>query len=510
MTDTRPRVSRLCAGAAILVLLLSACSSTQHAADDQTSHAVSGPTAEWGEWIDVGELAAPVGSTDDTVLLAGLGTSSVIALDRLTGEERWRLGADDPSVDPWDSEAWQGGAVLFDETRVYTQRASDDGALVAYDMATGDESWSFDPGELDACAPTGGWRLSWSQKGSYEVGDHGRLVMSHPQMADAGCHAGPNATHPGSPAMVVLDADAGSVDGEPMKVSGTSIPGLSSPDLTGGYIDTPYELQGSVNVVRRDIGTGEQRFAMLDYPDDPSVLEFSPTITDMGDDRFHVLYMNGSSVEVTVDRWANDFMDTGDVSARDLTHETPCEYRTQRSSSGLLYCLILSSSPDPDDSPVFEVGEVDATTGTLRDGHPLEFPAVLIGDNYVGSEYYGVITDPQTVENEALIPAEMTGADDSAAVLPSEEGLSAFDLGSDTLRWTWDSGSGGVVGPHVVHGVDEVVVGLDGTAVGLDARTGEELWEEPTTGPVFGLGDVIVVADYETSTTRVRTTLPLG
>jgi len=510
MTDTRRRAGRRCSAAAVLALILSACSTSEDAADDQPSSALDGPTAEWGEWIEVNELATPVGSTDDTVLLSGLGTSSIIALDRVTGEERWRVGADDPSADPSVSEAWQGGAVLFDDTHVYSQRASDDGVLVAHDMATGDESWSFDPGELDACAPTGGWRLSWSLTGSYAVGDSARLIMSHPQMADPGCHAGPNATHPGSPAMVALDADTGSVDGEPMRVSGTAIPGLSSPDLTGEYIDTPYQLQGSVNIVRRDIDTGEEHFAMLDYPDDLSALEVSPTITDMGDDRFHILYMNGDSVEVTVDRWAADFMDTGEVSARDLNHETPCEYRTQRSSSGLLYCLILTSSPDPSHTPAFEVGEVDATTGTLRDGHPVEFPSVLMGDNYVGDEYYGVVTDPQTVENDALIPPEMTGAENSAAVLPSEEGLSAFDLGSGSPRWTWSSGSGGAAGPHVVQGVDEVVLGLDGTAVGLDVHSGEELWEEQTNGPVFGVGDVIVIADYETSTTLVRTTLPLG
>lgn len=508
MPVARRRVRNRLAAAGALLLVLSACSTRDDPADEPTPSKAPSPTAQWSEWIEVDELVAPIGVVDDIVLVSGIGTSTVIALDRTTGDEEWRLGEGSSVDESWDEGSTAGSAVLFDDEHVYTQRGSENGALVAYDLADGSESWRYDPGELDDCAPTDTWSLSWSQVGTYEIGAHDRLFLSHPEMADPGCHAGPNATHPGSPAMVALDASTGEAEAAPVTVSGTSIPGMTNPGLSGQYTYTPYELQGSVNIVRRSIETGEEAFAMLDYPDDPTTLEFSPSITDMGADTFHILYMGGHSVEAKVDRWAVDSMDTGDVSTRDLDYQVPCEYRMHRSSSDQLYCLLLTSSPDPADTPAFRVGEVDAEQGMLRDDHPLEFPSVLIGDHYTGDEYYGVVTDPQTVENDALISATVTGTEHNGIVLPSEGGLAAFDLGSAEQRWSWDSGIGGVVAPHVVPGVDEVIIGLGDTAVSLDARTGEQLWEMPTDGPVFGLAETIVVADFETSTTRVRTTVP--
>ena len=509
MSDTRRRARIRAVAAGMLLLVLASCSTRDDVASDPTPAGTPEPTAEWGEWITVDEMVTPVGTVDDIVLVAGLGTSTVIAFERGTGDEQWRIGGDDSVGGSWTEPASAGNAVLFDDEHVYTQRASEDGALVAYDIADGSESWRYDPGELDDCAPTHTWSLSWSQVGTYEIGEHGRLFLSHPEMAAPGCHAGPNATHPGSPAMVIVDASTGEQEGAPERVSGTSIPGMTSPGLSSEYVYTPYELQGSVNIVRRSIETGDEAFAMLDYPADPSILEFSPSITDMGSDTFHIHYMGGGSVEARVDQWATDLMDMGNVSTNDLDYRIPCEYRMQRSASDQLYCLILTSSPDPDNTPAFTVGEVDSEQGVLRDGHPLEFPAVLVEDRYVGDEYYGIVTDPQTVAEDALIPAAMTGTEHNGVVLPSERGLAAFDLGSAEQRWSWNSDTGGVVAPHVVPGVDEVVIGLGETAVSLDARTGEQLWEMPTDGPVFGLADTIVVADFETSTTRVRTTVPL-
>lgn len=509
MPVARRRVRSRLAAAGALLLVLSACSTRDEPADDPTPSNAPSPTAQWGEWIEVDELVTPVGAVDDTVLVSGLGTSTVIAFDRATGDEQWRLGGGASVDESWDEGSTAGSAVLFDDEHVYTQRGSEDGSLVAYDIANGTESWRYDPGELDDCAPTDTWNLSWSQVGTYEIGEHSRLFLSHPEMADPGCHAGPNATHPGSPAMVALDASTGEAEAAPVTVSGTSIPGMTDPGLSGEYTYTPYELQGSVNIARRSIATGEEAFAMLDYQDDPSTLELSPSITDMGADTFHIHYMGGHSVEATVDRWAVDVMDTGDVSTRDLDYQVPCEYRMQRSSSDQLYCLLLTSSPDPADTPVFTVGEVDPAGDVLRDDHPLEFPSVVAGEQYAGDEYYGVVTDPQTVRDDALIPAAMTGTEHNGIVLPAEGGLAAYDLGSVEQRWSWDPGSNGAVAPHVVPGVDEVVIGMGETAVGLDARTGEQLWEVPTAGPVFGLGDTIVVADFETSTTRVRTAVPL-
>ena len=77
----------------------------------------------------------------------------------------------------------------------------------------------------------------------------------------------------------------------------------------------------------------------------------------------------------------------------------------------------------------------------------------------------------------------------------------AVGLGTEDTQWTWNSGEGVASAPHVVPGVDEVVVGLDHRAVGLDVRTGEKLWEVPSEGPVFGVGDAIVIVDFMSSTT---------
>ena len=117
---------------------------------------------------------------------------------------------------------------------------------------------------------------------------------------------------------------------------------------------------------------------------------------------------------------------------------------------------------------------------------------------------------PTVVENDALIPASARGADDPAIVVPTDTGLQAVDVtGGDTL-WTWDSGEGTAVAGHVVPDTLEVVVGVDDRAIGIDALTGDELWDEPADGPVFGVGDVITITGFMTGTTRVRTTHPVG
>jgi hypothetical protein len=56
----------------------------------------------------------------------------------------------------------------------------------------------------------------------------------------------------------------------------------------------------------------------------------------------------------------------------------------------------------------------------------------------------------------------------------------------------------------------EVVVGLDDRVVGIDAVTGDEAWDVPADGPLFGAGDVVTITDFMTQTTRVRTTHPVG
>src|SRR5699024_10070519 len=178
------------------------------------------------------------------------------------------------------------GLVLHDEHHVYTQRGSGDGSVVAYDADDGHEVWRAALDTIDPCSAADGWRLSPSRTHSYEAGEQGRLIMSHPDMADPSCHDGPNYTHPGKAAMAVIDTATGDLVGDPLKVAGTAIPGMSMPDLTGRFSDTPYELQGSVNVIRRDMSSGEASWAMLDHPQDLSRLESSPTVSDMGAERF--------------------------------------------------------------------------------------------------------------------------------------------------------------------------------------------------------------------------------
>lgn len=516
MTVTTSRAQlRVAAVSAALLLLASACSAPQSADSESTPSETPGPTAAWGEWTEVNEVVAPVGSTDDRLILSGIGTPNVIALDRTTGEEAWRIGeppadtsenADSNAIDEddWNEPGWDNGLVLHDDRYVYTQRGSGDGSVVAYDADDGSEVWRMSPGVLDPCAPADGWWLSPSRTQSYEVGEQDRLIVSHPKMAEPSCHDGPNATHPGKAAMIVIDTATGEIDGEPLKVAGTAIPGLSMPDLTGRFIDTPYELQGSVNTIRQDPASGEASWVMLDYPYDFSLLESSPTVSDMGGDRFLITYMGGEFVEATVNDWASDHTELGDVSLDTLGHDVPCEYRTLRSSTGTPYCLTLTSSPDPAHTPVFLADELDASTGESTGGR-LELPAPSRLD-----EHYGFVDDRETVENDAYIPPSLLGTDHGVLVLPSEDGLSAVGLGTEDTQWSWDSGEGVASAPHVVPGVDEVVVGLDLRAVGLDVRTGEQLWEVPSDGPVFGVGDVIVIADFMSSTTQVRTTVPLG
>lgn len=523
MTLTSRR-SRLHAAAlcAAFALLASACSAPDDAVSDVTPSETPGPTAAWGEWADVDELVAPVGSTEDRVILSGLDAPTVIALDRTTGEESWRLGespestSEDPDGeaideddwgDSWDSPGWEHGLVLHDDRHVYTQRESGDGSLVAYDMGDGHEVWRASPGTIDPCAPADGWRLSPSRTQSYETGEQDLLIMSHPDMADLSCHDGPSATHPGKLAMAVIDTATGDIVGEPVKVAGNAIPGIAMPDITGQFIDTPYELQGSVNVIRHDLTSGEARWAMLDYPQDFSRLESSPVVSDMGGERFLITYQGGESVQATVDDWSPDHMETGDVSTDELGYEVPCEYRTLRSSDGTPYCLILTSSPNPGYTPKFIADEFEASTGTTTGG---QLESHVPASVFETDEYYGVVHDRDTVENDAYIPPATWDTEYGALVLPSDTGLTAVGLGTEDSRWSWDSGEGPAVGAHVVPGVDEAVIGLDRRTVGLDVRTGEQLWETPSGGPVFGVGDVVVIADYMSSTTQVRTALPLG
>lgn len=518
VTSSRSRL-RAAALSAALLLLSSACSAPQGAESDATPSETPGPTAAWGEWKEVDELVSPVGSTDDRIILSGIDAPTVVALDRTTGEEAWRIGetpantAADPDSssmdegdwdDSWDSPGWDNGLVLHDDHHVYTQRGSGDGSVVAYNADDGSEVWRVSPGTLDPCAPADGWWLSPSRTHSYEVGEQNRLIVSHSDIAEPSCHDGPNATHPGKAAMVVIDTGSGEIDGEPLKVAGTAIPGMSMPDLTGRSIDTPYELQGSVNVIRQDPVSRESSWAMLDYPQDFSVLESSPVVSDMGGDRFLITYMGGEFVEATVKDWSPDHMEMGDVSLDQLGHDVPCEYRTLRSSTGAPYCLTLTSSPDPAHTPMFLADELDPSTGESTGG-VLELPAPTSLD-----EHYGFVDDRETVENDAYIPPSLLGTAHGVLVLPSDEGLSAVGLGTEDTQWTWSSGEGVASAPHVVPGVDEVVVGLDHRAVGLDVRTGEQLWEVPSEGPVFGIGDAIVIVDFMSSTTQVRAALPLG
>lgn len=518
VTSSRSRL-RVAAACAALVLLSSACSAPRDPEGDASPEEAPGPTAQWGEWTDLNELVAPVGSTEDRVILSGIGTSTVVVLDRTSGEEAWRIGeapantAEDPDSgaidednwdDSWDSPGWEDGLVLHDEHHVYTQRGSGDGSIVAYDADDGSEVWRVSLGAVDPCSPADGWQLSPSHTHSYEVGDQDRLIVSHPGMAEPSCHDGPNATHPGKLAMAVIDTMTGEIEGEPLKVAGTAIPGMSMPDLSGRFIDTPYELQGSVNVIRQHPASGDTRWAMLDYPDDFSRLESSPVISDMGGDRFLITYMGGEFVRATVKTWSSDHMELGEVSTDDLGHDAPCEYRTLRSSTGTPYCLALTSSPDPEHTPVFLADELSTSTGQSTGGR-FELPAPTGLD-----EHYGFVDDRETVENDAYIPPSLLGTDHGSLALPSDEGLSAVGLGTGDVPWSWDSGEGVASAPHVVPGVDEVVVGLDHRAVSLDVRTGEQLWEIPSGGPVFGVGDVIVIADFMSSTTQVRTALPLG
>ena len=518
-------VASLCASG---LLVLIGCTSAPAEPPEAAAPATPTPSAAWGDWADVDGAVMPVGSTTDRVIVSGLDASTVIVLDRTTGDEVWRIGddaggdgsgangagAENWTDDDWtEGAAWEHGLVLHDDDTIYTQRGSGDGSLVAYSAEDGSEFWRVSPGTLDACAPADAWALSPSVSQSYEVAESGQLILSHTQPADWDCHDGPNATHPGTLAMLVVDATTGEATGDPVRIAGTAIPGMSMPDPSGRFIDVPFELQSSVNVIRVDATTGEEHWAMLHYPD-PS--DFDPdldaslgpaTVTAAGEDRFLIQSHTDGGHLATVEAWADDHMETGDVTVDDLDYEMPCEYRMQRSSAGDPYCLLLTSSPNPDHDAQFLVSVADPSTDTATDD-PLAVPAPasLIDTD----EYYGYVDAPTVVENDALIPASARGADDPAIVLPTDAGLQAVDVtGGDTL-WTWDSGEGTAVAGHVVPDTLEVVVGVDDRAIGIDALTGDELWDEPADGPVFGVGDVITITDFMTGTTRVRTTHPVG
>lgn len=525
MTESvRWAVLRIAAVGAAGAFLLSACTPSPTAPADPPSKAIPTPTEEWGEWSDVDALVAPVGSTPDRVIVSGIGSSLVVALDRSTGEEVWRIGdeqedgADDgyASEDDWDDwesgPVWEHGLVLHDDNTVYTQRGSGDGSLVAYSADDGTERWRMAPGDLDVCATADGWELSPSVLKSYTVADSGRLILSHTEIADWDCHDGPNATHPGRPAMVVVDAQTGDVVGDTVNISGTSIPGLALPDPSGRYIDVPYELQSSVNIVRVDAETGDEQWAMLHYPTD---IGFDvtmgdpepPTVTAAGGERFLIHYATGEAFLATIDAWAQDGIETGEVTVDELGGEMPCEYRMQRSSAGDPYCLLMTSSPDPAHEPQFQVALFDSVTGARAgDLHSFDVPESLLDTD----EYYGVVFDSTEVASDALVPAAARQTDSSAIILPSEDGLVARDLGTDEVLWNWAPRDGTAVAPHVIPAALEAVVGLDDRVVGLDALTGEELWDEPADAPLFGVGNVVTLSDYVTATTRVRTTFPVG
>ena len=518
-------VVSLCASG---LLVLTGCTSAPAEPPEAAAPATPTPSAAWGDWADVDGAVMSVGSTTDRVIVSGLDEPAVIVLDRSTGDEVWRIGSDPDgdssgaegaSAENWTDDdwtegaAWEHGLVLHDDDTIYTQRGSGDGSLVAYSAEDGSEFWRVSPGTLDACAPADAWALSPSVSQSYEAAESGQLILSHTQPADWDCHDGPNATRPGTLAMLVVDATTGEVTGDPVRIAGTAIPGMSMPDPSGRYIDVPFELQASVNVIRVDASTGEEQWAMLLYPD-PS--DFDPelgdslgpaTVTAAGEDRFLIQSHTDGGLLATVEAWADDHMETGDVSVEDLNYELPCEYRMQRSSAGDSYCLLLTSSPNPDHDAQFLVSVADPSTGAAT-GEPLAVPAPasLIDTD----EYYGYVDAPTVVENDALIPASARGTDSPAIVLPTDAGLQAVDVAGGDAVWTWDSGDDTAVAGHVVPDVLEVVVGVDDRAVGIDALTGNELWDEPAHGPVFGVDDVITITDFMTGTTRVRTTHPVG
>lgn len=274
----------------------------------------------------------------------------------------------------------------------------------------------------------------------------------------------------------------------------------------------PYELQSSVNIVRVDAETGDEQWAMLHYPTD---IGFDvtmgdpdpPTITAAGDERFLIHYTTGEAFLATVDAWAQDGMETGEVTVDVLDGALPCEYRMHRSSAGDPYCLLMTSSPDPDHEPQFQVALFDSATGARAgDLRSFDVPESLLDTD----EYYGVVFDSTEVVNDALVPAAARQTDSSAIILPSEDGLVARDLGTDEVLWNWAPRDGTAVAPHVVPSTLEAVVGLDDCVVGVDAMTGDEVWDEPADGPVFGVGDVITITNFMTGRTRVRTTHPVG
>lgn len=523
MTSTsRGRSSSGTALCAVVLFLTTACTTSPEDASEAADPPTPIPSATWGDWAEVDEAVMPVGSTADRVIMSGLDSPTVSALDRATGDEVWRVGdgTQDGTVsgtadegDEWDTgPAWEHGLVLHDEDTVYTQRGSGDGSLVAYSASDGTEQWRMTPGDLDACAPADGWELSPSISQTHEVAESGRLILSHTEIAEWDCHDGPNATHPGRPTMVVVDAQTGETVGDPVEVSGTSIPGRSLPDPSGRFIDVPYELQSSVNVIRVDAETGEERWAMLHYPQDLSYEDIQwdptpPTVTAAGGDRFLILYDTGDAFLATVDEWAQDHTSTGDVTVEDLEHEMPCEYRMQRSSSGDPYCLLLTSPPEPEYSPQFRASLFDRDSGEPT-GQALAVdaaPSIAETD-----EYYGYVDDPTAVGNDALIPSAALQGDRPAIVLPAEAGLTAVEMETQESLWSWDSGTGAAVGAHVVPDAMEVIVGLEDRVVGVDAMTGDEVWDEPADGPLFGVGDVVTITDFMTQTTRVRTTHPVG
>jgi len=109
---------------------------------------------------------------------------------------------------------------------------------------------------------------------------------------------------------------------------------------------------------------------------------------------------------------------------------------------------------------------------------------------------YGTAASP-VVEGELVI-VNVGGQDDGA--------LTAYDIATGAVRWSWDGDGPSYASPHVVEigGVRQVVTLSQDHVVGVSAATGELLWQRPFTtnftqnivDPVV-VGDLVVVAGYQ-------------
>src|SRR5699024_537497 len=109
-------VVSLCASG---LLVLTGCTSAPAEPPEAAAPATPTPSAAWGDWADVDGAVIPVGSTTDRVIVSGLDASTVIVLDRTTGDEVWRIGddaggdrsgANGASAEDWtEGAAWEHG-----------------------------------------------------------------------------------------------------------------------------------------------------------------------------------------------------------------------------------------------------------------------------------------------------------------------------------------------------------------------------------------------------------------